>query len=120
MHYKPRNSIKGQVLVDFVAEFTPSSGTLLTICQVTVKPWNVYVDGASNAWGLGVGIVLKSPEGVRLEKSFRLGFKALNKEVEYKALIVGLQATQKLGVEEVEVFSDSQLVVNQVNGSFEA
>lgn len=37
IHYKPRNSIKGHVFADFVAEFTPSSRASLTICQVTVK-----------------------------------------------------------------------------------
>ena len=36
------------MLADFVAEFTPSLGASLTVCQVTVKRWKVYVDGASN------------------------------------------------------------------------
>lgn len=35
--YKPRNSIKGQVLADFMAEFTPALGAPIGICQVTVK-----------------------------------------------------------------------------------
>ena len=37
IRYKPRNSIKGQVLADFVAEFTPSSRASFMICQVTVR-----------------------------------------------------------------------------------
>lgn len=80
----------------------------------------MYIDGASNARGLGVGIVLESPEGVRMEKSLRLGFKASNNEAKYEARITRLQAAHKLGVEEVEVLSDSRLVVNQVDGNFEA
>lgn len=55
---------------------------------------------------------MESPEGVRLEKSFRLGFKVSNNEAEYEALIVGLRVTLKLGGEEVEVVLDSRLVVN--------
>ena len=55
-------------------------------------------------WGSGIRIVLESPEGLRLEKSLRLGFKASNNKVEYEALIVRLQAARKLRVEEVEVF----------------
>ena len=35
--YKPRNSIKGQVLANFVVEFTPSSRASLIACQVTIK-----------------------------------------------------------------------------------
>lgn len=45
-----------------------------------------------------------SPEGVRLEKSLRLGIHASNNEVEYEALIFGLKAAQQIGTEEVEIF----------------
>lgn len=80
----------------------------------------MYVDGAPNARGSRVKVVLESPKGVKLEKSLRLGFRASNNEAGYEALIIGLRATQKLGVEEVDVFSNSRLVVNQVGGNFEA
>ena len=70
--------------------------------------------------GVGVGIVIITPKGIRLEHSFRLGFKASNNEVEYEALIAGLKTTFDLGTQNVEVYLDSRLVVNQVQGSFEA
>lgn len=54
------------------------------------------MDGVSNACGAGVGIVLVSPEGVRLEPSFRLRFRASNNEAEYEALIAGLRVAKKL------------------------
>lgn len=41
----------------------------------------------SNARGSGVGIILISLEGLRLEKSLRLGFNASNNEAEYEALM---------------------------------
>ena len=47
--YKPRNAIKGQVLVDFVAEFTPTVKDAYRVCQVSIHAWSFYVDGASNA-----------------------------------------------------------------------
>ena len=78
------------------------------------------MDGASNTRGSGIGVVMISPEGVRLEKSLRLGFHASNNEAEYEALISSLRAIQQLGAEEFEVFSDSKLVVSQIEGSFEA
>ena len=120
IHYKPRNSINGQVLADFVAEFTLSSQGSVRIYQVTVRWWKVFMHGASNTKGSGVRIVLVSPEGVKLEKSLRLGFRALTNEAKYKALIAGLWAAQKLGAKEVEMFSDSRLVVSQINVSFKA
>ena len=55
-----------------------------------------------------------------MEKSLRLGFKASNNKAEYDTIIAKLQVACKLGVEKVEVFSNSKFVVNQVDGSFEA
>lgn len=50
------------------------------------------MDGAANKKGSGIGIVMLSPDGITLEKSFRIGFLATNNEVEYEALLVGLNA----------------------------
>ena len=55
-----------------------------------------------------------------MEHSFKLGFSASNNEAEYEALLAGLRAVMDLGAREVKVYSDSRLVVNQVQGSFEA
>ena len=69
IRYKPRNSVKGQVLVDFVAKFSPRSEREL-VCHVECRPWRVFVDGALSAIGAGAGIVIITPEGIRLEYSF--------------------------------------------------
>ena len=55
------------------------------------------MDGASSAIGAGAEIIIITPEGIRLEHSFRLGFKASNNEAEYEALIVGLKTAFDLG-----------------------
>ena len=78
------------------------------------------MDGASSAMGAGAGIVIITLEGIRVKHSFRLGFKASNNEAEYEALLAGLRAVLDLGAWEVKVYLDSRLVVNQVEGSFEA
>ena len=90
------------------------------VCHVEVHPWKVFMDGATGALGAGARIVIITSERIRVEHSFRLGFKASNNEVEYKALLIGLRAILNLGDREVEVYSDSRLVVNQVQGIFEA
>lgn len=117
--YKPRSIIKGQVLVDFIVEFTPSVNDAHRVYQVLVRPWKIYVNAAANARGAEIGIVLESPKGLKIEHSLRLGFQASNNEVEYEALVVRLWAV-KVGATNVEVFLDSCLVINQVSGSFEA
>ena len=52
------------------------------------SPWKVYVDGAANQRGSGVGLVLVSPEKTTIEKSLRLSFLATNNEAEYEVLLI--------------------------------
>ena len=82
--------------------------------------WRVYVDGAANQWGSGVGLVLVSSEKITIEKSLRLGLSATNNEAKYKALLIGMAMVQKMGGKTVEMFSDSRLVVGQVKRELEA
>ena len=119
IRYQPRSSVKGQVLADFIAEFSPRNDGKI-ICNAESRPWKVFVDGASNAMGAGAGIVVITLKGIRLEHSFRLGFKVSNNEAEYEAFLAGLRAVLRLGVKDVEIYSDSRLVVYQIIGSFEA
>ena len=74
----------------------------------------MFVDSSSSAMGAGAGIVIITPEGIRLEHSFRLGFKASNNEAEYEALLAELKTVLGIGARNVEAYSDSRLVVNQV------
>ena len=57
--------MKGQVLTDFIAEFTPKNDGKI-ICNVESRLWKVSVDGPSNAMGARASIVITTPEGIRL------------------------------------------------------
>ena len=128
----PRTSIKGQVLADLVAEFTEPPIEELelagdmdeklvgTISQYRLPTWEIYVDGALNQKGSGVGLILISPEKVIIEKFLRLDFSATNNEAEYEALLIGMAMVQRMGEKSIKLFSDSRLVVGQVKGEFEA
>jgi len=118
IRYRPRNSMKRQVLANFIAEFSPKNDGKI-ICNVGSRPWKVFVDGASSAMGVGAGIVIITPTGIRLEHSFRLGFKASNNEAEYEAFLVGLRIVLCLDTRDMEIYSDSRLVVYQIQGNFE-
>ena len=83
-------------------------------------PWEVYVDGAINQRGSGVGLVLVSPEKITIEKSLRLGFSAMNNEAKCETQLIGMMMVQKMGGKMVKVYSDSRLVVGQVRGELEA
>ena len=101
--YMPRTSIKGQVLTDLVAEFAESpeeveigdelvDERLVGVASIQgLQPWKLYVDGAANQQGSGVGLVLVSPEKITIKKSLRLNFSATNNEAEYEALLKGME-----------------------------
>ena len=109
--YMPRTYVKGQVLADLVVEFAESpleevteaqhmdGKSVVMISQQDPLSWKVYVDGAANQKGSGVGIVLVSPEKITIEKSLRLGFSATNNEAEYETLLMGMTMVQKNGWE---------------------
>ena len=80
----------------------------------------MYVGGATNHRGFGVGLVLLSPKKIIIEKSLRLDFSITNNEADYEALLVGMTIVQKMGGKVVEIFSDSRLVVGQIRGELEA
>ena len=46
-------------------------------------------------------------------------FKASNNEAEYEALIAGVELCYTVGADSVQAFSNSQLVVSQLNGAYE-
>ncbi|XP_028085065.1 uncharacterized protein LOC114286167 [Camellia sinensis] len=82
--------------------------------------WKLFVNGASNRHGAGLGIVLTSPDGLIIEQAITLGFPASNNEAEYEALLAELRSALRMKASALMVFSDSKLVVNQVSGEYEA
>ena len=116
--YRPRSSVKGQVLVDFIAKFFPKNEGEM-VCHVECLPWKVFMDGALNAMGASAGIVIITPERIWLEHSFRLRFITSNNKVKYEALLVRLRTVLGMGAWDVKIYSNSWLVVSQGQGSFE-
>ena len=82
--------------------------------------WRVYVNGAPNQRGPGVGLVVISHDKIIIEISLRLGFSTINNKAEYEALLVGMTMVQKMEGKIVEIYSDSRLVIGQVKGELKA
>ncbi|KAF5450077.1 hypothetical protein F2P56_030456 [Juglans regia] len=89
IEYLPRTTIEGQVLADFVAEFTNF-------------PEEVISGGA--------GVHIVTDLGERFDYALKLKFKVTNNEAEYEALMSGLRLARSLGTTEVEVKANSQIV----------
>ena len=120
IRYRPKTAIKGQVLVDFIMDFTSVEPAKDAQTTTDLSAWKLSVDGASNAQGSGPGLILTSPEGIDIEYALRFGFRTSNNETEYEAVIAGLNLAHSLEVDQLEVYSDSQLVVRQIEDTYEA
>ena len=107
--------VKGQVLVDFIVEFTPSNAlakpTETTQLALDLPIWRLFVDGAVNSQGSDAGLILTPPNGIDMEYALRFGFQASNSEAEYEAVIAGLNLAHSMESDQLEICSDSQLVV---------
>ena len=80
--------------------------------------WTMYFDGSSTSASVDDGIVIQSPDHYRWYFSLKLDFNCTNNQAEYEALIVGLNVLHDLRAAHVLVLGDSELVINQLNGTF--
>ncbi len=88
--------------------------------EVEQGTWSLYTDGASrgNPGPAGAGAVLVNPRGeVQVQLTEYLG-KTTNNVAEYRALLLGLRAAHDQGVKKLQIYSDSELLVRQINGSY--
>ena len=120
IRYKPKTAIKGQVLADLVMEFISAEAVKSAQTMTDLSIWKLTVDGASNAQGSGACLILTSLEGIDIEYALRFGFHTSNNESEYEAVIEGLNLVHSLEVDQLEVYSDSQLVVRHIEDTYEA
>ncbi|XP_014491823.1 uncharacterized protein LOC106754328 [Vigna radiata var. radiata] len=110
LQYEPQGSVKGQHLADFIAEaYHPEEPSI----------WHLNVDGSSDKRGGGAGIVLEGPGNFLVEQAIRFNFQLSNNQAEYEALVSGLLLAKELEVNHLECKMESQLVVGQLNGTFQ-
>jgi hypothetical protein len=112
--YEPLRSVKGQVVADFIVDHAVDVGHSVDCVQL--KPWGLYFDGSVCSKGQGAGCVVVSPSGVYIDLSIRLKFACTNNQVEYESLLHGLVFLRDMGARDVDVFGDSNLIVQQSRG----
>ena len=114
LRYESAKAVKGQVIADFVTQHhKPSIG------YVELIPWTLFFDGSSCKQGGGIGILIVSPRGASFEFAFPTKPMTTNNQVEYEAILKGLQLLHEVEAEAIEVFRDSQLIINQLIGLYE-
>ncbi|GKD53789.1 reverse transcriptase domain-containing protein [Tanacetum coccineum] len=122
IHYRPRVSVKGQILADFIVERPEedSPNTLMEAKDEILEPWILFTDGSSCTYGSGARLILTNLEGMEFTYALRFRFDATNNKAEYEALIDGLKITEEIGIKNLQANDDSRLVANQVNEEYVA
>jgi hypothetical protein len=77
-------------------------------------------DGSKMLRGLGAGVVFTSPKGDKLLYVLQIYLCASNNVAEYEALVHGLKLAKEIGIQRILCFGDSNLVVHQVSGEWDA
>jgi len=134
MTFIPQKMVKGQALTDFlVAHPVPELSKLhedildeVIEANVTLGDdvWQMFLDGASRTGPTykiiaRVGVVFVTSENHILPCAFSLTKSCSNNIAEYNTLLIGLHLALQMGVQYLEAYGDSKLIVNQVNGEYE-
>jgi ribonuclease HI len=127
LDFQPRHAVKSQVLADFIMEWTPppsaprgpdpDSNPTPTEPKgpVFTEPhWTLFFDGFARQQVGGAAVVLIDPSEDQVKYMVHLEFKGTNNMVEYEALIFSLSAALSLGIRQLLVKGDSQLIIKQV------
>jgi len=109
-------------LLEKMAESIARSPARITALESNT-PWKVrvYSDGAArgNPGPSGAGAVLVDASGQEVDRLGKyLGIQT-NNYAEYMGLLLGLKRARDLGIREVEVFADSELMIRQLGGRYQ-
>ncbi|RVW87634.1 Retrovirus-related Pol polyprotein from transposon 297 [Vitis vinifera] len=125
IHYVTQKSVKGSIVADHLASLSLSNDRSVDddfpdeqiVSMTSITGWRLYFDGAANQSGFCIGILLISPQGDHIPISVRLAFfdhhRLTNNIVEYEACITGLETAFDLGIRQLEIHGDSNLVIQQ-------
>ncbi|XP_070040844.1 uncharacterized protein [Nicotiana tomentosiformis] len=130
--YVTQKAVKGQALVDHLAE-NPVGGeyeplkTYFPDKEVSFvgediveayDGWRMFFDGAANFKGVSTEAILVLEIGQHYPVSVKLIFPCNNNMAEYEAYILGLNLAADMNIQELLVISDSDLLLHQVQGEW--
>ncbi|GJU50195.1 reverse transcriptase domain-containing protein [Tanacetum coccineum] len=100
IYYRPRTSVKGKILADFIMERPKDdpSDTPMKDEKELSDPWVLFTEGSSCIDSSRAGLILMNPKGMEFTYALRFRFDATNNEAKYEALIVGLRIAEQMGV----------------------
>lgn len=120
-----QKAIKGRALTNQLAE-SPSLRALRnddsfpdeSILKTKTKPWDIYFDRSKCRIGSGAGVIIILLGGKPIPLSYHMNFLYMSNTTEYEALLARLHVTLSMRAQDVKIFSDSQLIIKQINGTY--
>jgi ribonuclease HI len=82
--------------------------------------WKMFFDGASSSEGARARVVFISPCQEVISLSYKLEFEVTNNMTDYEALVLGMRAVKEMGIEEITIFEDTELVIQQIRNAYRA
>jgi ribonuclease HI len=82
--------------------------------------WKMFFDGACSREGAGAGVFFVSPSQETISLSYKLEFDTTNNVAEYEALVLGMRAAKEMGIKEIAIFGDAELIIQQVRNAYRA
>nr|GEV68624.1 hypothetical protein [Tanacetum cinerariifolium] len=92
----------------------------LIVYLAAAKETILFTGGSTRTDGSGAGLILINLEGMEFAYALRFRFGTTNNKAKYKALISELRIAEQMGVNDLQANVDSQLLSNQVNGTYMA
>jgi hypothetical protein len=108
VEFVPRWTIKSEALEDFIVEWMDSG---LRGIDELPDYWVMHFDRSYTLKGTRAGMVLIPPEGDALKYAIQLEFPSTNNIAEHEGLVNDLQLAKDLGIRQLLIRGDSQLVV---------
>jgi ribonuclease HI len=101
-------------------EAAERAAEVAAVAAEVAKRTRLYTDGAArgNPGPAGAGAVIVNPDGHIVAKVGKFLGDSTNNVAEYMGLILGLKRAKAMGIRELEVLSDSELVVKQLAGDY--
>jgi len=136
MQFLSQKAMKGQAVVDFLAEHPDPRATkfcedlpdeVAEVCLTQMSfeglVWQLFFDGALRMSPrgnivAGVEVVLVSLQNYIIPRAFSLTEPCFNNIAEYNSLLIGMQIADEIGIKNLEAYGDSKLIVNQVRGEY--
>jgi ribonuclease HI len=80
--------------------------------------WKNNFYGACSREGTGAGVVFVSPDQETISLLYKMEFNTIDNVAEYEALVLGMRDAKEMGIKEITIFGDAELIIQQVRNAY--